>query len=270
MAPQWCNYLGMSPGDHPPRPIDVTVPSPARVYDYTLGGTHHYQVDREMAESLLRDFPELRPLSLASRQFLGRAVEYLAGEGIKQFLDLGSGLPTQDNVHQIAQRADGHPRVLYVDNDPIVLAHGQALLAEDDSTSYAQADLRDVDDVLGHARGFLDWDRPVGLLCVSVLHYVPGDPRQVMERYVQALPAGSFVVVGHISPTGSDPAVFERAVAVWRGRQHPRPVEQIEAMFSGALLVEPGLVPVESWRPAPGGMEPGPVRVLGGVARKEG
>lgn len=260
----------MPPDDHPPREIDVTVPSPARVYNYTLGGTHHYQVDREHAESVFREFPELRPLSLASRGFLGRAVTHLAHVGIDQFLDLGSGLPTQDNVHQIAQRADGDPRVLYVDNDPIVLAHGHALLADDESTTYAQADLRDVDDVLTHARRFLDWGRPVGLLCVSVLHYVPDsdDPRHIMERYIRALPAGSFVALAHMSPTGSDPVVFERTVAVWRGRQHPRPADQIEEMFAGSLLVEPGLVPVESWRPEPGGQEPGPVRVLGGVARK--
>jgi SAM-dependent methyltransferase len=257
------------PGDYSPREIDVTVPSPARVHDYVLGGVTHYHVDREVAGRLLGMYPWLRTLAQASRAFEGRAVRHLASEaGIRQFLDLGSGLPTQENVHQIAQAVHPDARVVYVDNDPIVLAHGQSLLAEDESTTYAQEDLRDVDDVLAKAREFLDWSRPLALVCVSVLHYVPGDTRAIMERYIDGLPTGSYVALAYLSSTGSDEKALQQVLNPPQGTpQHAKTAEEIEELFCGLPLLEPGVVPVELWRPDED-LEPSPVRVMGGVARK--
>jgi len=151
-----------------------------------------------------------------------------------------------------------------------VLAHGESLLADARSTTYAEVDLRDVDAVLSAAAGHLDMRQPVALLCVSVLHFVPDEdlPHQLMERYVGSLPTGSYVAVAHLSTDGSDPRVLERVVQAWRGSQRPRSRSYIEALFTGLPLVPPGLVDVELWRPEPEGQRPGPLCLLGGVARK--
>jgi hypothetical protein len=260
----------MAPDPHPPNGIDVTTPSPARVYDYLLGGKDNYASDRQMAEAYLKHSPQARTLARNNRAFVGRAVRHLAEQGVDQFLDIGSGLPTAENVHQVAQRHIPHARVLYVDNDPMVLAHGQALLAENESTAYLEASVTDVDPILRRAREHLDLDRPVGLLCTSVLHYVPddADPAGLIRRYLDALPAGSWLVLSHMTLDGADPQAVERAVASWRGRQFPRPTAAIEGMFTGLELVEPGLVDVELWRSEQQTQPPGPLRVLGGVARK--
>lgn len=246
-----------------PDEIDVTKPSAARMYDYALGGINNFAVDRETTEQFYAAWPEVRPLACHNRAFVGRAVRYLTGQGIRQFLDLGSGLPTQDNVHEIAQREKAATRVVYVDNDPVVLAHGRALL--DDGSTVLTADLRDTDAVLAHSRDVLDFAQPMGLLATSSLHYIPDPPAEVIRRYVQHLASGSYVAVAHITSDGVAPALQEQAAAVHRGTQHLRTAEEIRAMFCGLELVPPGLVDVEKWR---ADEQVGPLRVLGGVAVK--
>ncbi|MFE9099814.1 SAM-dependent methyltransferase [Actinomadura geliboluensis] len=252
---------------------DITRPSQARVYDYLLGGTDNYAVDRQTAEHVLRQHPGAREPAVANRRFLVRAVEELCGLGMRQFLDLGAGLPTAENTHQVAQRAGDGAHVVYVDNDATVLAHANALLGEQDRTGYVHADLRNVDQVLDSPTigRLLDLDRPVALLLVAVVHYLADedDPAGLIRRYVERLAPGSYVTITSASVTGIDPDVLPLINETTRQNRfplHARTREEIAAMLDGLELVEPGLVSVTDW-PEPSGAAPLQVPMLGAIAR---
>ena len=253
--------------------IRTDIPHPARVYDYMLGGKDNFAADREIADLQLRFIPELQVSARGNRDFLVRVVRFLSDQGIRQFLDIGTGLPTSPNTHEIAQ--DGHPdaRVVYVDNDPVVFLRAEALMTENDRIAVVRADLRDVDEVLSRAGRLLDFSKPVALLLVAVLHNLldSDDPAGIAARYMAALAPGSYVVISH-STDEFDPernrqasAAALEAGATWI----PRGKEAIAAMFNGVPLIEPGLVLVSYWRPDVGGPGPNADRgwAYGGVAR---
>ncbi|WP_067481283.1 SAM-dependent methyltransferase [Actinomadura hibisca] len=245
-----------------PSGIDTSRPSIARSYDYFLGGKDNYAVDREMAEAALRIAPEGRGSALTNRAFLRRAVRHLAAEaGVDQFLDLGSGLPTQGNVHEVAQAVNPAARVVYVDNDPIVLAHGRALLTHNDTTRVLQADVRDPEGILARAKDFLDFTRPVGLLLFGILHHLDDDedPAGVLAVLRGTLAPGSHVAISHFHDPGDahpeasrvareGEKVFNATLGTGRWRTR----EEILAFVDGLEVLEPGLVPLAEWRPDPG------------------
>ncbi|MEO3870798.1 SAM-dependent methyltransferase [Nonomuraea sp. B12E4] len=266
-----------------PQGIDVAKPSVSRVYDYMLGGKDNYESDRTMARMALEVAPDAPEAAQANREFLGRVVRHLAAEaGIRQFLDIGSGLPTQGNVHEIAQSAAGDTRVVYVDHDPIVLVHGRALLAVDDSTTVVEADIREPDTIINHpeVRRLIDFDRPVGLLMFAILHHLADedDPAGIAARMVRRLPSGSYLAVSHFhNPGEAHPEVSEQAYTAEKifndhlGTGRWRTREEILACFAGLELLEPGLVPLPEWRPgADDHAAPGITyqTFVGGVARK--
>jgi SAM-dependent methyltransferase len=234
------------------------VPSPARIYDYLLGGKDNYPVDRKVAEEVLAEIPTARVAAVQNRAFLQRAVRYLVAEaGITQFLDLGSGLPSRGQVHQIAQAMAPESRVVYVDNDPVVLAHGRALLHGVDNTVIIRQDLRDPDAVLADPEltRLLDFGRPIGLLLVSVLHFIrpsEADPEELLRRFLAVLPAGSHLVLSFVTADRDEGIgdALERRYTTPSGA-HPRSREQIMRFFAGMDLVEPGLVWLPDWRPDP-------------------
>ena len=264
-----------------PAEIDIERPSPARIYDYHLGGAHNFAVDRQAAEQIAAIMPELPLIMRANRAFLFRAVRFLIDAGIRQFLDLGSGIPTVGNVHEIAQKAVPGARVVYVDMDPVAVAHSQALLAGNDNAAAVQADLRDVPLVLAapQVRRLIDFSQPVGVLMVAVLHFVPDrdDPHGIVARYRDAVAPGSHLVISHAAasedeqaPAGADAAtaVYSRSVteATLRTRA------QVTGLFAGFELIEPGVVYVTQWHTdaAAGGQAEPPQRLaqLVGVGRK--
>ena len=256
--------------------LDTSVAHPARVYDYWLGGKDNFAADREAAERVLAAAPGLRYRVRANRAFLGRATRYLAAEaGVRQFLDIGTGIPTADNTHEVAQRAAPDSRVVYVDNDPVVLLHAQALLRStpEGATDYLQADLRDPGTILDRAAAILDFSQPVALMLLGVLHLIQDaeDPWGIVARLMAALPAGSYLTISHpaidIHHTQANAQrVYNERVAT---PQTLRTREQVEKFFTGLELVEPGLVQVHQWRPDPGDyVAEGTVSAHGGVARK--
>ncbi|HEX6520441.1 MAG TPA: SAM-dependent methyltransferase [Streptosporangiaceae bacterium] len=258
--------------------FDASRPNAARVYDYLLGGGDNFAADRAVGEQIIASLPAAQIGVLAQRDLLARVVRYLVGEaGITQLLDIGSGLPTADNVHQIAQRIDPATRVVYVDNDPVVLSHARALLADDERTFAAEGDLRDPRAILAGDRvRRLDWDRPVGLLLCGILHYIldDEDPAGIMAVLRDALPSGSYVFIHHLVHI-DDPASADLEIAMQKGlgRVQFRTYQQIAGLFAGLELVEPGLVPVPDWRPELATLparRPHPVLQLAcaGVARK--
>jgi SAM-dependent methyltransferase len=251
---------------HLPLGVDICHPSPARTYDYLLGGKDNYPVDREAAEAVIAVWPGMRDMGRAARAWAMRVVTYLAEQGVDQYLDIGSGLPTAENVHQVAQRINPAARVMYADNDPIVLAHGRALLAENDRTEYVEADVRDPKVILAGAAKLLDFSRPVALILSVVLHYVPEDPAELLAAYVQALAPGSFVAISHNTTQGMAPELREWVAGVFPSGWYPRTPDDILRIFQGLELVEPGLVTIEQWRPT---AEPVPLQMplLGGIAR---
>ncbi|WP_119730983.1 SAM-dependent methyltransferase [Thermomonospora amylolytica] len=240
------------------RPVgfDPTVPNIARMYDYYLGGKDNYEADRRRAQEAMQADPTLLTCIRENRAFLGRAVRYLAGQGVDQFLDIGTGLPTQQNVHQIAQSVNPGARVVYVDYDEQVVAHARALLAADtETTTIVQADLRRPRDILEHSetRRLLDFDRPIAVLVVATLHFVPDSdgPAQIMAELRDALAPGSHLALTHASADGM-PDLVARVVEVYRKTNAPgtpRTAEQITALFGDFELLEPGLVWAPLWRP---------------------
>lgn len=243
--------------DWAPSGIDTQTPSAARMYDYYLGGKHHYPADREAAARAVQAFPQLPAVLKANRAFLTRAVRFMAQAGIGQFLDLGTGLPTQENVHQVAQAVNPAARVAYVDNDPVTLAHARALLATDDQTAVADADLRRPEQVLAHPEvtKLLDFDQPVGLLLVMVLHFVPDadDPAGIIARYRDGMAPGSYFATSLADSDSGDPEAVAAIEDVYRNATAPlvfRPRAQLETFLTGFDLVEPGLVEIPDWRPA--------------------
>lgn len=266
-------------GDGTFHEIDTNVPSVARMYDYALGGKDNYAADREAFHKIEEAAPSTRPLAVNNRRFLQRVVRILSEEyGVRQFLDHGSGLPTQDNVHQIAQRVDPNARVVYIDNDPIVLAHGRALLEENEHTAVIQADFRATDAIFDHpeARRLLDLTQPVAALFVSVLHCIPDadDPAGLVRRVADRLPSGSFLVVNQL--VSEDPElrrwmtdfVNDSTGGRW-GRVRER--HEVAAYFDGLEILSPGLVEISTWRPD---SQLGPKQLtdewieFGGVGRK--
>jgi hypothetical protein len=258
--------------------LDTSRAHPARVYDYWLGGTDNFPADREAAERVLAAAPGLRWRVRANRAFLGRAVRYLAAEaGIRQFLDIGTGIPAAGNTHEVARQAAPDARVVYVDNDPIVMRHAQALLrgSPPDATGYVQADLRDPGAILDRAAAVLDPGQPVALMLVGVLHLIQDteDPWAIVTRLMAALPAGSYLTISH--PAIDIHHTQANAQRVYNERvstpQTLRTQEQVARFFNGLDLVEPGLVQVHQWRPDPGAPGPeGSVSAHGAVARKPG
>ena len=236
--------------------IDTSVAHPARVYDYWLGGTNNFAADREAAERVLEATPGLRERVRASRDFLVRAVRYLAGPaGIRQFLDLGTGIPSANNTHEVAQAVDPSARIVYVDNDPIVLAHAVELLSttRPGSTNFMEADLRDPEPILSRARQTLDFGQPIAVMMLGVLHLVRDeeDPWSLVERWMAAVPVGSYLVISHpaleINP-GQEEAQrrYNERVST---PQTLRTRADVARFFANLELVEPGLVQVHQWRP---------------------
>ena len=259
--------------------LNTGVPQVARVYDYWLGGKDNFTADRVAGEETVAAFPGIRLSAQANRAFLRRTVRYLAGlEGISQFLDIGTGLPTENNTHEVAQAALPESRVVYVDNDPLVLAHARALLTSGPlgATAYLDADLRDTDVILEQAARTLDFTRPVAVVLLAMLHYIPdlAEARQIVAALIEAVPAGSFLVISHAGTDllADDVAAFEKSLNAHlpaRQRHVARPRDVVEGFFDGVKLVEPGLVRVSDWRPDSPEEAATPTILWGGVARKE-
>ena len=277
------DWASAGPDEPGHRAVDLQTgqPHPARVYDYLLGGKDNFAADRAAAEAGLRANPNSRIPPRENRAFLGRAVRYLAGEaGISQFLDIGTGIPTSPNVHEIAQGIEPRARIVYVDNDPIVLAQARALLTTgpEGRTAYIDADLRDIDAILGSAdlQRTLDLSKPVGLLLIAVMHFIPDedDPWTLAARLLAALPSGSYLALSHL--TGDfDPAAWAGVVAVYRRSgvtMQVRPKPDVERFFAGLDPIDPGVVSLPQWHPDPSDVGRPPsdaaVSVYGGVARK--
>ncbi|HEY1627627.1 MAG TPA: SAM-dependent methyltransferase [Streptosporangiaceae bacterium] len=263
------------------RGIDTSIPNVARIYDYLLGGKDNFAADRQAAQQLLAAIPDIAAIVRDNRMFIGRVVRYLTGEaGIRQFLDLGAGLPARSSVHEIAQAIAPKARVVYIDNDPVVCLHGQALLRSGDSVAMVRADLRGPEEVLGHrdVLHVLDLAEPIGVLCASALHFVADEenPYQIIAGYRDRLAPGSFLAITHGTSgeteqddpdhaADSATYVYQRASA----QLHVRSLPEIRRLFDGFDLVEPGVVWMTEWRPDPGVRPTGRSRSLrGGVGRK--
>ncbi len=260
-------------------PINSSVAHPARVYNAWLGGKDNYPADQEAAELAAAANPSIIPAVRANRAFLGRSVRELVDKaGIRQFLDIGTGIPAADNTHEVAQRHDPGARVVYVDNDPVVLAHAEALLVSTPggATDYVQADLRDVEAILARARRTLDFSQPVALMLIAVLQYIPDadDPHALTRALLDGLPSGSHLVISH---PASDIAAEEVAASMRvyneRADKHagatPRPHEQVTRFFEGTELLEPGVVQLTEWHPdADTAVDAGPLPMWCGVGRK--
>jgi hypothetical protein len=252
--------------------IDTSKPHSARFWNYFVGGKDNYEVDREIGDHIKEIFPGLVDVAVTSRRFLGRAVRHLAGErGVRQFLDIGTGLPTADNTHEVAQRVAPDARIVYVDNDPIVLAHAHALLtsAPEGRTAYVDADLYDPESVLRAAAETLDLSRPVALMILNTLGHVADHAQAVglVQRLMAGLAPGSYLVISDSTATSEGMiAASEAYNSSGAVPYYVRGVEEIAAFFDGLELVEPGVVPVTEWRP----QESAPARVdaYGGVGRK--
>ncbi|AQZ62087.1 unnamed protein product [[Actinomadura] parvosata subsp. kistnae] len=265
-----------------PHGIDPTIPSVARMYDYYLGGKDNFAADREAAEQIIRLARDagsnVREVALANRGFLVRAVRHVAEAGVRQFLDIGAGLPTQDNVHQVVQRTAPGSRVVYVDNDPIVLTHAQALLADNPDTFAVHGDLQRPADILQAAAAHLDFSRPVAIVLAAVLHFFNDDDEvtKIVTTLRDALVPGGYLILSHgyIEPDENDTDKIDEARGVYRrsasGSIAWRDRETVRGYFEGLELLEPGVVPAQDWRNddpyLPPGLDKG--GVLGAVGRR--
>jgi SAM-dependent methyltransferase len=256
-----------------PDDVDEGLPSAARVYDFLLGGAHNFAADRMVGEKVLQVQPNGRQIAGSNRAFLRRAVRYMIDQGITQFLDLGSGIPTVGNVHEVAQRIDPSARVVYVDYDEVAVSHSELLLASNDNTRVVRADLCEPDDVLSEpaVRELLDFDRPIGLLMVAVFHFVGDDrdPAGVVAKYRDALPAGSLLALSHLT-ADQMPDEMAGVVEAMKNSRDPmyfRSYNEILPLFDGFELVEPGLVSAQRWHPDPSD-DLSVEGVYAGVARK--
>jgi hypothetical protein len=264
--------------DRAPHPaIDTTVAHPARRYNYWLGGKDNFAADRVSADQIAETFPQVRMAARANRAMLRRAVTFLTAEaGVRQFLDIGTGLPTAENTHQVAQRIAPESRVVYVDNDPLVMTHARALLTSTPQgrTAYLEADVRDPEPILRRARETLDLGRPIGLMLIAVLHFIPGQgaAQPLVRRLLDGLPSGSYLTVTHatvdFSPDHRD--AYEARQKAGQAEFWTRRREEFAALFDGLELVEPGIVPITEWRPEPGAELPQPheINIWGAVGRK--
>lgn len=258
-----------------PEGIDTGRPSAARLYDYLLGGGHNFAADRALAEKFLQAQPNGRAIARLNRAFLRRAVLFMIDEGIRQFLDLGSGIPTVGNVHEIAQKADPEAHVVYVDFEEVAVAHSQLILEHDPRATIIQEDMTRPEAVLQAARhsGLIDFSRPVGVLTAGVFHFVPpqADPNAIVAAYRDAVPAGSYLAVSQFTHD-LQPEEMAGIVEVMKKSQnpmYPRTKSEIEALFDGFELVEPGIVPTPLWRPEPTSTDdPAKAGIYAAVGRK--
>ncbi len=264
-------------GQAGPPPFDTSVANQARIYDYLLGGKDNYAADRAAVDAVLEVAPEMGFAARANRAFLGRAVRYLAAQaGIRQFLDIGTGIPTSGNTHQVAQAVAPESRVVYVDYDPIVLAHARALLTshEAGATEYIDADLRDTGTILSQAARLLDFTMPVAVTMLMILHVIPDsdDPQALVATVMDALPSGSYLGLSHLGSDlldqearqGFDNIIRRSAQQQYIGRNR----EEMMRFFTGLDLVDPGLVRVEEWKPDPDPSETGRSTLWCALARK--
>lgn len=251
--------------------LNIDQPHSARIWNYLLDGKDNFAADRNAADAVISQLPEIVDYARAGRQFLARAVEFLAGEaGVRQFLDLGTGLPTADNTHELAQRIAPASRIVYVDNDPLVLVHARALLTSDPhgATDYVDADIRAPEKILHAARATLDFSRPVAVMMIGILGHVPDsdDPARIVRTFVDALPPGSYLAINDSITTPQNDSAIETAKNEG-ANYHLRTPAQITAFFDGLELVAPGVVSTPLWRPV-AGTEPTKLAVYCGVARK--
>jgi hypothetical protein len=255
--------------------VDITVPNAARVYDFALGGFHNFEVDRVFFEQAVQAWPAIRTIAHANRAYLRRVVQWLTDAGIRQFLDVGSGIPTLGNVHEVAQRGAPDARVAYVDIDPVAVSHGQAILADNANACAIRADLRDPQAILGHPEvaGLFDFTRPVAILMIAVLHFVPDDagPADIIARYRDAVAGGSYLALSH-GISDDNPTDGQEQV---RNLYKRTPIQiftrtpaEITAMLAGFELVEPGIVPVDEWHPDADSDDHRQHSVVAAVARK--
>ncbi len=252
--------------------------NPARVYDYLLGGTDNFLADQDVARALIALKPNSRESAKANRAFLGRAVRFLAAAGIRQFLDIGSGIPTQGNVHEIAEQASPGARIVYADIDPVAIAHSKAILSGNRNATIVEADVREPAEVLTRPdiTGVIDFSEPVGLLLVAVLHFVAGqeDPWQLVATFRDGLAPGSYLVISHGTDEGK-PKIMRAAEKLYNANvstpAYARSRAEILRLFDGFELVDPGVVYIPEWRPdAPGDVpaDPSQFEGMAGVARK--
>jgi SAM-dependent methyltransferase len=256
---------------------ELDKPSAARMYDYYLGGAHNFTVDREAAAKVLEIYPKAPLVAQANRAFLRRATRYLLDQGVRQFLDLGSGIPTVGNVHEVVEASAPGARVVYVDIDPIAVVHSESILASRADVGVVRADIRRPADVLDSpvTRALLDFTQPIGLLSVAVLHFVgrDGDPEGLLARFRDALAPGSYLVLSHGTPE-EQPEAAARSEEIYGKTRDPltlRTRNQISALFAGWQLVEPGLVWLPEWHPdwpEEVGKDPSWTEILCGVGRK--
>ncbi|WP_328608686.1 SAM-dependent methyltransferase [Amycolatopsis sp. NBC_00345] len=275
------NAAGADP--NAPAGVDPERASIARMYDYALGGKDHYEIDRRTLDDLTRVMPETLHLAWENRAFLIRMCRFLAtNAGITQYLDCGSGLPTAENVHQVVQRIQPDARVVYIDHDPVVIAHGRALLEENDRTRFLPGDIFEPATITGDevVRTHLDWDQPIALFFVATLHHHKGDrhaPAEIMRKYITALPPGSFVAISHLFDPGEGAdsesmRVFQEAVSRGSlGGATARTRSEIEELFDGLEMIEPGIVELANWWPDGPHLTPLNLAqrlIVGAVARK--
>ena len=268
----------MTGAEPEPAQLDISVAHIARVYNYWLGGKDHFAADREAGDKTLQGYPDMLSSVRANRAFLCRAVRHLAAEaGIRQFLDIGTGLPSADNTHEVAQAVAPPSRVVYVDNDPVVLAHARALLTSspEGATGYLDADVRDIGRILAEAGKLLDFSQPIGVMLVAILQFVEDedDPYRLVARLIEAVPAGSFVVISHppndmqrLAPGLAE--ALAKLSQTMAQRVTPRSREQVTRFFDGLDLIEPGVVPIQQWRPDSDAEATARAGMWGGVGKK--
>ncbi|HET8662344.1 MAG TPA: SAM-dependent methyltransferase [Micromonosporaceae bacterium] len=236
-----------------PEGVDIDRPSPARLYDYALGGVHNFAADRMLYDQVIKVMPDLVPQARASRAFMRRAVQFCVEAGLRQFLDLGSGIPTRGNVHEVVHRAAPEAAIMYVDIDPVAVAHSREILNGDGRVRVIQADLRQPETILNHpdVRDLLDLDQPVAVLMVNVLHFVLEDPGDIVTAFREAMAPGSYLVMSHLTAENRPTEIAEGLeMSIRRGVEAaPRTRAEIERLFTGFELVEPGLVWAHEWRP---------------------
>ncbi|MGP4022077.1 SAM-dependent methyltransferase [Actinomadura sp. 3N407] len=267
----------MADSSESPHGIDTSVAHTARVWDFWLGGKDHYESDREVGTQVLEFLPNMVETARADRAYLGRAVRFLAAEaGMRQFLDIGTGLPTADNTHQVAQAVAPESRIVYVDNDPLVLVHARALLTStpEGATAYIEADLRDPGPILKSAARTLDFSQPIAVMLLGVLNFIPDydEAREIVRTLMDAAPSGSYLAVAHAS-NQANPARAAAAEEFWNNNATPpitfRDGAEIEGFFEGLELLEPGVVSCSRWRPNVGTPDVIPeVDQFGAIGRK--
>jgi hypothetical protein len=268
----------MPEDEQPPPDVDIRTPNMARMYDYALGGKDNFAADREAVQSLFRLAPENAYVPRANRQFLGQAARFAAEQGISQFIDLGAGLPSRGSTHEVARLVQPGARVVYVDSDPVVLAHARALLAGSDSgLTVIAEDIRDTGRILDHPATLrlIDFAKPVAVLFVAVLHGIPDadDPAGVVAEYVRRIAPGSYVILSHLTSEGHPADIVAKKEAVWAKSATPmayRSRDEILRLFNGLELIEPGLTTVTRWRAEPqdAQLDSAGTWTLAGVGRK--